>query len=83
MASKWSKTLVRVRHMLSSEEGKTLTQQRMAESMGYSAGTVSKWERGEREPDVAVKILLTLLMEDPTFIVVIRRIVQELKEDKE
>ena len=81
MVNSWSKKLVRVRHQRSSEGGRTVTQHEMAASIGYSPGTVSKWERGERTPDVAVKVLLTLLMEDPSFITVIKRIVQDL--DKE
>lgn len=83
MANSWSKILVRVRHQLSSEEGRTVTQQEMAKYIGYSPGTISKWERGHRCPEVAVKVLLTLLTEDPSFISVIRRIVKDLEEQGE
>ena len=77
--NKWSKMLVSLRHKLSSEGGRTVTQLRMAESIGYSSGTISKWARGDREPEVAVKVLLTLLKEDPSFIEVIGRIVKEIE----
>ncbi len=79
MDTAWSKTVLKVRHQLSSAEGKTITQQGMADLLGYSKISIARWEGGVRQPDTGMKIILTLLSEDPRFITVIRRIVQQIK----
>lgn len=79
MDTVWSKTTLKVRHQLSSAEGKTITQQGMADLLGYSKISIARWEGGGRQPDTGMKIILTLLSEDPRFITVIRRIVQQIK----
>ncbi len=80
MQSEWSKSLMRVRRNASYDKGRPLSQGEFADAIGYTASTVSKWERGIRSPDTAMKILLVLLTEDPSFLPVITRIVRQIEK---
>ena len=42
-----------------------LTQQEFARVTGASLGTVRKWERGERSPSGAARMLVRILARDP------------------
>ena len=79
----WSKVVRGVRRSISNNEARTITQGSLAVDLGYGKSSVSKWECGSREPDMALKVLLTLLTEDPSFMVVIRRIVKDIESKQE
>jgi transcriptional regulator with XRE-family HTH domain len=46
-----------------------LTQQEFARAAGASLGTVRKWERGERSPSGAARMLAPILARDPALVI--------------
>ena len=46
-----------------------LTQQEFARVTGASLGTVRKWERGERSPSGAARMLVRILARDPALVI--------------
>ena len=46
-----------------------LTQQEFARAAGASLGTVRKWERGERSPSGAARMLVRILARDPALVI--------------
>ena len=46
-----------------------LTQQEFARAAGASLGTVRKWERGERSPSGAARMLVRILARDPAQVI--------------
>ena len=46
-----------------------LTQQEFARVTGASLGTVRKWERGERSPSGAARMLVRILARDPAQVI--------------
>ena len=46
-----------------------LTQQEFARAAGASLGTVRKWERGERSPSGAARMLARILARDPALLI--------------
>ena len=46
-----------------------LTQQEFARATGASLGTVRKWERGERSPSGAARMLVRILARDPALVI--------------
>jgi putative transcriptional regulator len=46
-----------------------LTQEQFARVTGASLGTVRKWERGERSPSGAARMLVRILARDPKLVI--------------
>ena len=46
-----------------------LTQAQLAQVIGASLGTVRKWERGERSPSGAARMLMRILARDPALVI--------------
>ena len=42
-----------------------MTQQEFADFLGLSVHTLGKWERGERQPEGAARVLLTIVEHEP------------------
>ena len=42
-----------------------MTQQEFADFLGISVHTLGKWERGERQPEGAARVLLTIVEHEP------------------
>tara|TARA_R100001594_G_scaffold142842_1_gene190166 strand:+ start:865 stop:1149 length:285 start_codon:yes stop_codon:yes gene_type:complete len=50
-----------------------VTQSQFGEWLGYSNKSVSGWETGKHEPEVAMKAIFLLLLDNPDHIKTIRR----------
>lgn len=49
-------------------EGLKLSQEEFAMRFGFSLGTLRGWEQGRRQPDGPTRVLLRVIMSDPTVV---------------
>jgi putative transcriptional regulator len=59
-----------------------LTQEEFARVTGASLGTVRKWERGERSPSGAARMLVRVLARDPALVIAEAGVEMELAARK-
>ena len=59
-----------------------LTQQEFARVTGASLGTVRKWERGERSPSGAARMLVRILARDPGLVIAEAGLAEGMRERK-
>jgi putative transcriptional regulator len=57
-----------------------LTQQEFARVTGASLGTVRKWERGERSPSGAARMLVRILARDPALVIAEAGLVEGMRK---